>query len=45
MHISVNYIIKLIHLAGTSFTFQLIFRKLFVHGEKNFISEEFQKEI
>ena len=30
--ISVNYIIKLIHLAGISFTFQPIFLKLFVNG-------------
>ena len=42
--ISVNYIIKLIHLAGISFTFQLIFRKLFVNGEKTLFLRNFKKK-
>ena len=42
--ISVNYIIKLIHLAGISFTFQLIFRKLFVNGEQTLFLRSFKKK-
>ena len=42
--ISVNYIIKLIHLAGISFTFQLIFRKLFVNGEQTLCLSNFKKK-
>ena len=42
--ISVNYIIKLIHLVGISFTFQLIFRKLFVNGEQTLFLRNFKKK-
>ena len=42
--ISVNYIIKLIHLVGISFTFQLIFRKLFVNGEQTLFLSNFKKK-
>ena len=42
--ISVNYIIKLIHLAAISFTFQLIFRKLFLNGEKTLFLSNFKKK-
>ena len=37
-------ILKLIHLAGTSFTFQLIFRKLFVSGEQTLFLRSFKKK-
>ena len=37
-------IIKLIHLVGISFTFQLIFRKLFVNGEKTLFLRNFKKK-
>ena len=42
--ISVNHIIKLIHLVGISFTFQLIFRKLFVNGEQTLFLRNFKKK-
>ena len=43
--ISVNYIIKLIHLAGISFTFQPIFLKLFVNGEQTLFLSNFKKKL
>ena len=44
MRISINYIMKLIHLVGISFTFQLIFRKLFVNGEQTLFLRNFKKK-